>query len=143
MAGEIVVGYDGSACAKAALVFAADMAAHYGVGLCVAFCAEPPAMRAGGAVGDQRRQIEVLGEEILADVDALVGGAGVAIERQIIEGRPADGLIELADERDASAIVVGTKGHGLFKSAILGSTPHKLLHWTSRPVVVVPAPEAD
>jgi nucleotide-binding universal stress UspA family protein len=139
MAGEIVVGYDGSPCAKAALRFAADIASHYNVGLCVAFCAEPPAMRAGGAAADQRRQIETLGEEVLGEVDGLIGMTGVPIERQIVEARPADGLIELADERDAPVIVVGTKGHGLFKSAILGSTPHKLLHWTARPVLVVPA----
>jgi nucleotide-binding universal stress UspA family protein len=141
MPGEIVVGYDGSACAKAALAFGAEMAGHYGVGLCVAFCAEPPAMRAGGAVGDQRRQIEALGEEVLGEVDAVVGVSSVPIERTIVEGRPADGLLELADERSAPVIVVGTKGHGLFRSAILGSTAHKLLHWTERPVVVVPAPE--
>ena len=126
MAGEIVVGYDGSPCGKAALLVAADIAGHYGVGLCVAFCDEAPAMRAGGA-GDQRRQIAAIGEE--------------AIERLIIEARPADGLLELADERDAPVIVVGSKGHGLFKSAILGSTPHKLLAWSQRPVLVVPAPE--
>lgn len=141
MAGEIVVGYDGSPCGKAALRFAADIASHYSVGLCVAFCVEPPAMRAGGPAGDQRRQIAALGEEVLGEVDGLIGQTGVAIERQIIEARPADGLLELADERDAPVIVVGTKGHGLFKSAILGSTPHNLLHWAQRPVLVVPAPE--
>jgi nucleotide-binding universal stress UspA family protein len=140
MAGEIVVGYDGSPCGKAALLVAADIAGHYGVGLCVAFCDEPPAMRAGGA-GDQRRQIEAIGEEALAAVDELIGETGVAIERLIIQARPVDGLLELADERDAPVIVVGSKGHGLFKSAILGSTPHKLLAWSERPVLVVPAPE--
>lgn len=139
MAGEIVVGYDGSDCGKAALRFAADIASHYGVGLCVAFCVEPPSARAGGA-GDQRREIESLAAEVLGGVDDLIGDLGIDIQPQIVEGRPADGLIELADEHDAPVIVVGTKGHGLFKSAILGSTPHKLLHWTERPVLVVPAP---
>jgi nucleotide-binding universal stress UspA family protein len=139
MAGEIVVGYDGSACGKAALKFAADVASHYGVGLCVAFCVEPPAARAGGA-GDQRREIEALATEVLEGVGDVIGETTVDVQPQIVEGRPADGLIELADEHDAPLIVVGTKGHGLFKSAILGSTPHKLLHWTERPVLVVPAP---
>jgi nucleotide-binding universal stress UspA family protein len=139
MAGEIVVGYDGSDCGKAALKFAADIASHYDVGLCVAFCVEPPSARAGGA-GDQRREIEVLAAEVLAGVPDVLGETTVEVQPRIVEGRPADGLIELADERDAPVIVVGTKGNGLFKSAILGSTPHKLLHWTERPVLVVPAP---
>jgi nucleotide-binding universal stress UspA family protein len=140
MAGEIVVGYDGSECGTAALKLAADIASHYGIGLCVAFCVEPPAALAGGA-GDQRRKIEEIAHETLAGVDDLLPGIDIPIEHHIVEQRPADGLIEVADEHDAPVIVVGTKGHGLFKSAILGSTPHKLLSWSTRPVLVVPAPD--
>jgi nucleotide-binding universal stress UspA family protein len=29
------------------------------------------------------------------------------------------------------------------RSAILGSTPHKLLHWSSRPVLCVPPPAQE
>jgi nucleotide-binding universal stress UspA family protein len=36
-------------------------------------------------------------------------------------------------------IVVGSQGDPLLKGVILGSTPHKLLHLTRRPVLVVPA----
>jgi nucleotide-binding universal stress UspA family protein len=37
------------------------------------------------------------------------------------------------------AIVLGTWGEGPLRGAILGSTPHKFLHISDRPVVVVPA----
>jgi nucleotide-binding universal stress UspA family protein len=40
--------------------------------------------------------------------------------------------------RDA-LIVVGTYDEGPFRSAILGSTPHKLLHISETPVLCVPA----
>ena len=36
-------------------------------------------------------------------------------------------------------IVVGTHGEAPFAGAILGSVPHKLLHRSKRPVLVVPA----
>ena len=36
-------------------------------------------------------------------------------------------------------IVVGSYGESPIKGAILGSTPHKLLHRAERPVLVVPA----
>ena len=36
-------------------------------------------------------------------------------------------------------IVVGTYGEHPLRGAILGSTPHKLLHLSSRPVLAVPA----
>lgn len=50
-------------------------------------------------------------------------------------------LIAVADERDAAAIVVGTRGLGRVKAALLGSTSRKLLHESRRPVVVARAGE--
>jgi nucleotide-binding universal stress UspA family protein len=50
-------------------------------------------------------------------------------------------LIAIAEERDARAIVVGSRGLGGIKARVLGSTSHKLLHDTHRPVLVVRAPE--
>ena len=41
-------------------------------------------------------------------------------------------------KRDARAIVVGTFGEHPIKGAILGSVPHRLLHVSERPVLVVP-----
>jgi nucleotide-binding universal stress UspA family protein len=50
-------------------------------------------------------------------------------------------LIEIAEERDARAIVVGSRGLGGIKARVLGSTSRKLLHETHRPVLVVRTPE--
>ena len=55
--------------------------------------------------------------------------------------RPVDALIAEAEARDARAIVVGSYGESPIKGAILGSTPHKLLHLSTRPVLVVPNPD--
>ena len=51
----------------------------------------------------------------------------------------AGGLVQVADERDARIIAVGTYAESPLRGAILGSTPHKLLHLSTRPVLVVPA----
>jgi nucleotide-binding universal stress UspA family protein len=50
-------------------------------------------------------------------------------------------LVEIAEERDARAIVVGSRGLGGIKARVLGSTSRKLLHETHRPVLVVRTPE--
>jgi nucleotide-binding universal stress UspA family protein len=50
-------------------------------------------------------------------------------------------LIAIAEERDASAIVVGSRGLGGIKARVLGSTSRKLLQDTHRPVLVVRTPE--
>ena len=50
-------------------------------------------------------------------------------------------IASLADERDACAVVVGTRGLGGIKARLLGSTSRELLRRTNRPVLVVKAPE--
>ena len=47
--------------------------------------------------------------------------------------------MKTADQLDARMIVVGSFGEPPLKGVILGSTPNKLLHLSSRPVLVVPA----
>src|SRR3954449_837188 len=52
-----------------------------------------------------------------------------------------DTLVGIAEERDAAALVVGARGLGRVKSALLGSTSRRLLRETRRPVLVVRAPD--
>jgi nucleotide-binding universal stress UspA family protein len=53
----------------------------------------------------------------------------------------AETVISIADERDAAAVVVGSRGLGAVKSRLLGSTSRRVLQGTRRPVLVVRAPE--
>jgi nucleotide-binding universal stress UspA family protein len=59
------------------------------------------------------------------------------VESLVVEKGPAEALAELAGERNADMIVVGSHGERPIAAAILGSTPHRLLHLSSRPVLVV------
>jgi nucleotide-binding universal stress UspA family protein len=58
----------------------------------------------------------------------------------VVPRRPADALLEVAERREATLIVVGSYGESPIKGALLGSTPHRLLHLSTRPVLVVPPP---
>ncbi len=58
-------------------------------------------------------------------------------EVELVPERPAAALVDVADRRDARFIVVGSWGESALRGAILGSTPHKLLHLSHRPVLVV------
>jgi nucleotide-binding universal stress UspA family protein len=139
--GNYVVGYDGSACAKAALKAAADLAESTGAGLVVVFGYEPPSMRAGGPVGYQKDAIEAIGEERLAEAAAALAGTSVPVETLAVPALPVEGLLETAAARGASLIVIGTRGETPLMGAVLGSTAYKLLHRSPLPVLVVPAPE--
>jgi len=57
------------------------------------------------------------------------------------EAKVGETLAALADQLDAEAIVVGSRGLGAFKAGLFGSTSRHLLGETRRPVLVVKATE--
>jgi nucleotide-binding universal stress UspA family protein len=136
--GQIVVGYDGSACGDAALNSALEIAAELSDSVTVVFGYAPPGLW-GGEIAEHEEAIEELGEKVMAKAKAQAAEKGVEIEAQLVAKRAAEALIEAAEQRDARMIVVGSFGDPPLKGMILGSTPNKLLHLSERPVLVVPA----
>jgi nucleotide-binding universal stress UspA family protein len=134
-----VVGYDGSDGAERALDTAIELGRRLGEPLVVAFAAQPP----GRGVGDEyRSHLEVLeerGRAVTGAAIARAAGAGVTAEAVVADRKVVDLLLDLADEHAARAIVVGTYGESPLRGAVLGSTPHKLLHLSRVPVLAVPA----
>ena len=78
-----------------------------------------------------------MGAEVETKAHARLENAGVEHELVLVDASPPQGLTQIAEERDARMIIVGGAGVGPLKGAILGSTPHKLLQLTDRPVLVV------
>lgn len=136
MAGSLVVGYDGSECASAALDTALDIASRGGDRIVITFGYEP------GTYGEEhsahREEVRKFGERVTAPALERAGQAGVDATLALVPERPVDALIAIAEEHDARAIVVGTWGEGPLRAAIVGSVPHKLLQLSDRPVLVVP-----
>ncbi len=137
MSGEIVIGYDGTACGHAALDHACDMASALGAKLLVTYGYQP--YQGAGEIGTQRQLMREEGERFTAEGTAEARERGVDAEPMNLPQRPAEALANLAEERGASMIVVGTYGESPLKGAILGSTPHKLVQIATVPVVVVRA----
>ncbi len=134
---EIVVGYDGSDCGKVALDRGLELARELGDGVVIVFGYAPPGVR-GGEIADHEQAIEEFGEKVMGEATERAKAAGVTSEVALVARRAADALIEVAEERDARMIVVGSQGETPLKGMILGSTPLKLLHASERPVLVVP-----
>jgi nucleotide-binding universal stress UspA family protein len=136
----VVVGYDASDNAAAALDEAVRIAKLDGSKLLVVFAFEIPAAW-GGETGDYRRAVKDLGEQTLDHAAARLEGSGADFALELVPERPAEALVHVAEREHASAIVVGTHGEHPIKGAILGSVPHKLLHISPVPVLVVPVAE--
>jgi nucleotide-binding universal stress UspA family protein len=67
--------------------------------------------------------------------------AGIAAQpRTEVRGTSvAATILDIANEIDADAIVLGTHGRGGLKSLLLGSVSHAVVQHTDRPVVVIPS----
>jgi nucleotide-binding universal stress UspA family protein len=133
----IVVGYDGRAGSHAALDEAACLGRELGAPILIVFSFE--ATRLGGEAADLDAAIAERGRGVLAEASARTGDPGVPVSTEHREQAPADGLIAAADEHDARMIVVGSTGEGPLRGILVGSTPYKLLHLSSKPVLVVRA----
>ena len=135
---EIVVGYDGSDCAKAALRDAAELAEALGDKLVLVFGYAPHGY-GGGEVPTQREAVKELGEKVTKEGAELAKAAKVDCEVELLPEHPVRAVIDAADDRDARMIVVGSHGDNPLKGAIIGSTPYKLVQLSERPVLVVRA----
>jgi len=141
MAGDIVLGYDGSDGSKAALRVAVTVAGAFDAPLTIVFGYEPNPM--GGETADYKNQLEKIGSDHLAEAvkEAKAIDPSVAVETIVAALRPVESLLEASLERRARVIVVGGSGERPIMGAILGSVPHKLLYRSTVPVLVVPTPE--
>jgi nucleotide-binding universal stress UspA family protein len=133
---EIVVGYDGSDYAKAALDEAVALARDLGDSVLIVFGFAPHGA-GGGEVKAQRDAVHELGERITAEAAERVAESGVDHTVEMLPEHGANALSDLANQHDARMIVVGTHGESPLKGAILGSTAHELIQIAERPVLVV------
>ncbi|MEU3949683.1 universal stress protein [Streptomyces sp. NPDC029526] len=133
----VVLGYDESPGATSALRVAIDVSAAFDERLVVVYGAAPP-----GAMGEEySAHIDALHEAGRAALDHAVraaDGAGVRTTVELIDRKPAEALLDSAERHAARVIVVGSWGESPLRGALLGSTPHKLLHLARTPVLCVP-----
>jgi nucleotide-binding universal stress UspA family protein len=133
----LVVGYDGTDGARAALREAARLAPLLDAPVVVAFAFGTSPL--GGEVSDLSAALHERGESLLEEGMRAVRAAGAEARGELIDTKPAEGLVALADREDAQMIVVGSYGERPLRGALLGSTPHRLVHLSERPVLVVKA----
>lgn len=145
MSQTIVVGFDGSACAEQALQKAiwigkgfedGRLIIVYGhsIGTGAVWRSQPDLAE----IAREKEHIRVAAAEFLDEAVNRVRESGLQVESVVRWESPADALLEVAREDDAVLIVVGSHGAGSTLSRLLGHVPHKLLHHSPVPLLVVP-----
>ena len=138
----ILICYDGTAGAKHAIEAAAGLlGGHPAVVLAVGPPLTPEESYA--ALGPMTPSFQELNEqqalERAKEGADLAQRAGFAAEARADVAAPTwEGVVQAADEIDAAAIVVGSRGLTGVKEALSGSVSHAVAEHAGRPVLIVP-----
>jgi nucleotide-binding universal stress UspA family protein len=77
------------------------------------------------------------GAHALESGERLLMAVGIAFDREIATGDPAHTLIDIAERHGCDAIVLGSRGAGGRRHALLGAVAHEVLHASPLPVTIV------
>lgn len=113
----IVVGYDGTEASERALSRAGDLAAAFGSSVVVtSVSGRMTATAHGGGVDPTSPPEEA--ETLLENAVRALADRGTQVESVLGMGDAAEAIVELAAERDADLIVVGTREPGFFERLV-------------------------
>jgi nucleotide-binding universal stress UspA family protein len=144
LARRIVVGVDGSSSSKAALAWAVRQAELTGATVEAVIAWHYPAIAAGvpfAPVGETYTAdygefaAQALNDAVQETVDP---GSPVKVGVTVREGSAAQVLLDAS--MGADLLVVGSRGHGGFTEALLGSVSQACVHHARCPVVIVREP---
>ncbi len=134
---RIVVGVDGSDSSKAALRWAIRQAKLTGSTVDAVTAWHYPSTYGWAPVSDGAVDLKGFAEKALAKALAEVSGLepDVPVRPQVLEGQAADVLLRAA--RGADLLVIGSRGHSGFASALLGSVSMNCVLHARCPVLVL------
>ena len=135
--GPVLVGIDGSADAGRAMSLAGELARALGRELVIVHAVGLTEVVDGRRVVAEGHDAEIA--EQFAGWCEGVRASGVDEWSPVLrDGAPVDTIMRVADEVDASLVVVGRQGSGKRPELLLGSTAHQIAENSPRPVMVVP-----
>ena len=144
MSRKIVVGYDGSDSAKAALDFSVNLAKAQGGNVVVAHVLEwsPYSFLTPQELEERhKRRGEELQRAETAVLKPVIDGladSGVAVSTSLKYGHITETLCKIAKDEGADQIVIGRTGHSGLATRIFGSVAGSLAQAAPVPVTIVP-----
>jgi nucleotide-binding universal stress UspA family protein len=149
MFSHLLVAFDDSRHAHAALDQAVELAGANGSELTVmTVVPEPSVWPLGDGYGapvnvDELRQEALVSRRAALDRAVEAVPADLPVTSLVKHGPPAQVIVEEARAGQYDLIIIGSRGRGEWRSLLLGSVSHEVLHASPVPVLVVRANEAD
>jgi nucleotide-binding universal stress UspA family protein len=138
---KILIATDGSDSAHEAVEFGLELADEQGAWAHVVHVAPlvdvMPYSNFGFVAPSLPHEFDERDYEPLQKAVELAEEKGIRIETTLLKGKPADEIVAYADSIDADLIVVGSRGHSAFTSALIGGVSRGVLRESRRPVLIV------
>jgi nucleotide-binding universal stress UspA family protein len=137
---SVACGFDGTPESRLALAYAAELASGAGARLAVLRAADPPgtidatlALDETGAAAAHRLRARPMEElrNVVAELDPVLEA-----DAMLRYGDPAAELLRMSF--GVNLLVLGSRGHGPWRGALLGSVSARVIRHSACPVIVVP-----
>ena len=134
---RIVIGIDGSESAQPAIEAGLELARVTGTDVTFVLATETPPPLSGDGYFElefEREQKEA--HSIVEAATYEADRAGVDSDYEICHGDPVEAIIRVALYRDADLVVVGSRGLGPVREAVLGSVSRAVIRRCPLPVLI-------
>ncbi|MDO7907529.1 universal stress protein [Paenibacillus sp. JX-17] len=139
---KILVAYDGSKASNKALEHGIELAkALEGAELRIVHAFDFPRVYAGEVLAPIPASVNKdyydLAEQTTEEAKQKLTQAGVAATVDMVQGSPAEVILDYAKEFGSDVILIGSRGLGGIREFVLGSVSHNVVQHARVPVLVV------
>ena len=144
---KILIAIDGSQSAEHALNFGLDLAKKYSAEVMITTVLDSPEpslvakgmFYAPNSTEEYLNQLKKFHKKILLDArnKSKKNNPKIKLSTKLLQGRPADKIVETAKDKAYDLIVIGSRGLGGIKEFVLGSVSDRVADHASCPVLIV------
>lgn len=137
---SILIAVDGSPPSEHALELGMDLAAHLGMGATLLYVMPQVVLPLAGTPDSLDGLQDAIRGECTRLLEGLADRArarGVSVTTELAMGVPAEVIHERSEAPEVQLVVMGSRGHGGMARLLLGSVATRVMHLSTRPVVVV------
>ena len=96
-----------------------------------------PQLVGGEAHAELAREATAKGMTLISPVVSAILDAGMPCRTRVLEGSPAEAIIQVAHEEECDLIVMFTDGHDEVTDMLLGSVTERVLRHTDVPLLAI------
>jgi nucleotide-binding universal stress UspA family protein len=88
-------------------------------------------------VSNMKKENRAISEKILEDGKARFMGTSIQVETKLLEGNPADNIVNFAMNDDYDLVIMGSSGLGGLRTILVGSVTRSVVMNLKKPMLIV------